>query len=55
MVEWKKHKLGDIADVTMGQSPKSEFYNTDKRGVPFCRATELLEENIQHLILGLRR
>jgi len=32
---WKKVKLVDIADVIMGQSPKSEFYNTDKEGLPF--------------------
>lgn len=32
---WKKEKLIDIADVIMGQSPKSEFYNTDKEGLPF--------------------
>lgn len=32
---WKKEKLVDIADVIMGQSPKSEFYNTDKEGLPF--------------------
>lgn len=32
---WKKVKLDDIADVIMGQSPKSEFYNTDKQGLPF--------------------
>ena len=37
MVEWKKYKLGDIADITMGQSPKSEFYNKDKIGVPFLQ------------------
>ena len=29
--------LGDIADVTMGQSPKSEFYNTDGQGMPFLQ------------------
>jgi len=34
-VGWKKTKLSDIADVIMGQSPKSEFYNTNKQGLPF--------------------
>lgn len=29
--------LGDIADVTMGQSPKSEFYNSEGRGIPFLQ------------------
>ncbi|SMG34609.1 restriction endonuclease subunit S [Fibrobacter sp. UWB13] len=32
---WKKEKLVDFADVIMGQSPKSEFYNQEKKGLPF--------------------
>lgn len=32
---WKYKRLVDIADLTMGQSPKSEFYNTDRDGLPF--------------------
>lgn len=32
---WKEAKLVDIADVIMGQSPKSEFYNIEKEGLPF--------------------
>ena len=32
---WSKQTLSDIADVTMGQSPKSEFYNDKKEGLPF--------------------
>ena len=32
-----KCKLGDIAEVTMGQSPKSEFYNTIGQGIPFLQ------------------
>ena len=30
-----KKSLSDIADVTMGQSPKSEFYNHINEGLPF--------------------
>ena len=29
--------LEDIADVTMGQSPKSEYYNSNKEGMPFLQ------------------
>lgn len=29
--------LGDIARINMGQSPKSEFYNTDSKGLPFMQ------------------
>lgn len=32
---WRKVQLSEIADIVMGQSPKSEFYNTDKKGLPF--------------------
>ena len=32
---WKKEKLVEFADVVMGQSPKSEFYNQEKKGLPF--------------------
>ena len=32
---WNKKGLGNIADVCMGSSPKSEYYNDEKRGVPF--------------------
>lgn len=30
-------KLKDIANITMGQSPKSEFYNPDGKGYPFIQ------------------
>ena len=32
---WQPSKLGDEADLTMGQSPKSEFYNKTGEGLPF--------------------
>lgn len=30
-------KLNDIANITMGQSPKSSAYNTDGQGLPFLQ------------------
>ena len=33
--EWRVVKLGDIASFTMGQSPKSEYYNEEGDGLPF--------------------
>lgn len=36
-MKWKEYKLEDIANVTMGQSPKSEFYNTEGQGFPFLQ------------------
>lgn len=32
-----KYKLQDVADVTMGQSPKSEYYNMEGKGLPFLQ------------------
>ena len=32
---WKIEMLSDIADIIMGQSPKSENYNTNCEGLPF--------------------
>lgn len=32
---WKIRTLGEYAFITMGQSPKSEFYNQDGNGLPF--------------------
>jgi type I restriction enzyme S subunit len=32
---WSKKRLGDIAHITMGQSPKSRYYNEDGNGLPF--------------------
>jgi len=32
---WEKRTLCEIADITMGQSPKSEYYNDVGAGLPF--------------------
>lgn len=32
---WQKKKLDEIADIIMGQSPKSEYYNKEHQGLPF--------------------
>jgi type I restriction enzyme, S subunit len=32
---WEVRNLGDVCHLTMGQSPKSEFYNSEGRGLPF--------------------
>ena len=32
-----KCKIEDIVEVTMGQSPKSQYYNTEGNGVPFLQ------------------
>ena len=32
---WERKKLVDFVKVIMGQSPKSEFYNNERNGLPF--------------------
>lgn len=32
-----KFKLSDVANITMGQSPKSEFFNNEGLGTPFLQ------------------
>lgn len=32
---WNEKTLSQVANVIMGQSPKSEFYNSEKKGLPF--------------------
>ena len=39
-LEWKTVEIRSIADVTMGQSPKSEFYNEDLEGMPFLQGNK---------------
>ncbi|MCX5825595.1 MAG: restriction endonuclease subunit S [Deltaproteobacteria bacterium] len=32
---WGRETLGDLAKITMGQSPESKYYNEDGEGLPF--------------------
>lgn len=34
---WKRVKLGEMIEIEMGQSPKSEYYNNDGKGLPFLQ------------------
>lgn len=48
---WEKKKLHKIAEVVMGSSPKSEFYNNDKQGLPFHQGvgsygTRFVDDNV---------
>ena len=35
--EWEVKKIGEIAEIIMGQSPPSKFYNEDGIGIPFIQ------------------
>ena len=37
MNKWKTVRLGDVCEVIMGQSPKSEYYNSKGEGLPFLQ------------------
>ena len=39
-LEWKTVELKSIANVIMGQSPKSEFYNDNYEGMPFLQGNK---------------
>jgi type I restriction enzyme S subunit len=41
--EWVVKKLGEIAEVIMGQSPKSEFYNFNGIGLPLVQGNADVE------------
>ena len=32
---WQKPTLAEVAEIIMGQSPSSEYYNSDGEGLPF--------------------
>ncbi len=38
--EWVEKRLGEVAKIVMGQSPKSQFYNTNKKGLPLIQGAD---------------
>jgi type I restriction enzyme S subunit len=42
--EWAEVQLGDIAQVTMGQSPDSRYYNTNSVGLPLVQGNADIED-----------
>lgn len=43
-MKFKKNKLKEFANVNMGQSPRSEFYNTNGEGMPFLQGVRTFRE-----------
>jgi type I restriction enzyme S subunit len=41
---WEVKKLGEIAEITMGQSPQSAFYNTNGNGIPLIQGNADIED-----------
>ena len=44
-MKYKTVQLKNMADIVMGQSPKSKFYNTEGKGVPFLQGVRTFGEN----------
>ena len=45
MMKYKTMKLGEVANVTMGQSPKSQFYNQVGQGIEFLQGVRTFGNN----------
>ena len=41
--KWSTKKLGEVAMITMGQSPKSEYYNSKGAGLPLIQGNADIE------------
>lgn len=42
--DWEIVKLKEIAEIIRGQSLKSEYYNTNREGLPFFQGCSEFEE-----------
>jgi type I restriction enzyme S subunit len=56
--DWRVERLDKLARITMGQSPPSEYYNTEGKGLPFHQGVtdfgELFPENRMYCVLEQR-
>lgn len=44
-MKYKNIKLGEAAEITMGQSPKSTYYNKEGMGIPFIQGVSTFRDN----------
>jgi type I restriction enzyme, S subunit len=44
--EWKSYQLSQIANITMGTSPKSESYNNNKEGLPLLQGNADIKNRV---------
>ncbi|OJX88847.1 MAG: hypothetical protein BGP01_05800 [Paludibacter sp. 47-17] len=42
--EWVEKKLGEVGKISMGQSPLSQFYNCERRGLPLIQGNADIEK-----------
>ncbi len=48
--EWKDLTLGEIAEINMGQSPESKYYNFNELGLPFLQGNRTFEAKYSSLL-----
>lgn len=44
--EWVEKKLGEVGKINMGQSPSSQFYNSENKGLPLIQGNADIEKRI---------
>ena len=48
-MKYKNIKLGEAAEITMGQSPKSTYYNKEGMGIPFIQGVSTFGDNFPRI------
>lgn len=46
--EWEEKKLGEVAEIIMGQSPDSSSYNSDEIGVPLIQGNADIQNRLSN-------
>ncbi len=46
--EWEEKKLGEITEITMGQSPSSNSYNSDNNGIPLIQGNADIQNRLSN-------
>jgi len=46
--EWEEKSLGDVAEITMGQSPSSNSYNSEKIGMPLIQGNADIQNRLSN-------
>lgn len=44
-MKYKEMRLGDVAEINMGQSPNSKYFNSDGKGIEFLQGIRTFGEN----------
>ena len=50
LVKWEEKTLSEVCTITAGQSPESQFYNTEGKGLPFYQGKKEFTNKIRLFI-----